>query len=114
MMQGHRVDFSAHTTEDERSRQCRGEVKRVAHTGMVQRLDAQAVAGQKDLAAVAVHDSESEHAVEMPDSIRSPGMIGFENDLRIPVGEKTVSFGFQALTQFVIVVNRTVVDDGVA
>ena len=57
-------------------------------------------------------DGEGEHAVEARHGILSPGMIGFQQDLRVAVREEGVSHLLKFRTEFTVVVNGAVINDG--
>ena len=80
----------------------------------IERLDPQTVAPQHDPAAVALPDREGEHAVELLDEPRPPGVIGLQHHLGVAVGEELVALPFQFGAQFRVIVDAAVEYDGQA
>ncbi|MNO99101.1 hypothetical protein D3C76_908660 [compost metagenome] len=89
-------------------RQAGGEAQALAGLRQVQRLDAEAVAGEEQAPAVALPDGEGEHAVEPWQQFGAPGVIALEQHFGVAAGEEAVAEGFQLRAQFRVVVDGAV------
>ena len=82
-----------------------GEAQASAVVAVVERLDAQAVAGQEQALVAHVPDAEGEHAVQVLRRPLAPGVERLENHLRVAAGEEAVTEGGQLLAQLRMVVD---------
>ena len=91
-----------------------GEHHAVAARQVVQRLDAERVPGQDQVAGALVDDGEREHAAEPAQRIRSPAPPRLEHHLGVGRGGEPDAAGGQLGPQRPVVVQLAVVDDGQA
>src|SRR5690606_27920665 len=92
-------------------RQARCEAEAAARFAIVQRLDAQAITPEHDLARLAVRDRKREHTIEPLYEGWTPGVIRLEQHLGVTVREEPVTSSFELLAELDVVVDRAVVDD---
>ena len=85
---------------------CEQEV--VADLGVVDRLDAVAVAGQHELAARSVPDGEGEHAVQSLERSKAPFLVGAQHDLGVRARAESVPDGLELPPQLAEVVDLPV------
>ena len=78
---------------------------------VVQRLDAERVAGQDEIAGRLVEQREREHAAEPAQRVRSPAAPGLEHDLGVRAGAEADTAGRQLRAQVLVVVQLAVVDE---
>src|SRR5437870_6700541 len=78
---------------------------------VVQRLDAQTIAGQQPSLLAIVPNREGEHAIEALQASRSHFLIEVKDDLGVGLRAEDVSFGFETGAQFLEIVDFTVEDD---
>ena len=90
----------------------RGEVQHVVDVRVVERLDAETVAREEQLAAALVPDSVGEHAAQPVEELDAPSPVGGEDDLGVAVGGEALPAELGA--QLEIVVGLAVVGDDVA
>mgnify|MGYP000747750478 CR=1 FL=1 len=83
----------------------------IAAPAVVQRFDPEPVARHKETLLRPVPNSQGEHAVEPLDAMHAPGIVRFEDDLGIAVGDEPIALGFQLSAEFRKVVDRPVVHD---
>ena len=76
--------------------------------GVIQRLDAEPVAREKQRLRFAIPDGEGECAVQMLGAGIAPLGIGFEDDFGIAVGKKAVATRLQLDAQLRVVVDSAV------
>jgi hypothetical protein len=98
----------------EQPRQGGAEAQRAADLGEVQRLDAEAVAGEDEPAGPPLDEGEGEHAQEAVDAAVAPLGVGLRDDLRVARGEEAVAEALELRAQLVVVVDAAVEDDGAA
>jgi len=79
--------------------------------GVVQRLDADPIARQEQLAAPAVPDRQGEHPFESMQEVRPLLLVEVQQRLGVGARPVTVSFGFQFPAQDCMVVDLAVVGD---
>ena len=92
--------------------QLRGEEDRaVRQLRVVERLDAQAVAGQEQHPLPFVPEAEGEHAAEAIDAAFAPFLPGVDDHLGIAMRPEDVAFRLKLPRQFLEVVDLAVVDD---
>ncbi|MCY1293388.1 hypothetical protein D9M70_426470 [compost metagenome] len=113
-IQRHRVDARVHPAAGQQRRQARGEAQARVVAAQVQRLDAEAVAGEEQGLAVALPDGEGEHAVEFRQQRGAPGVIALEQHLGVAVGMEAVAERLQFGAQFRVVVEGAVEGQGEA
>lgn len=89
----------------------RGEYKSDTVEEVIQRLDAEAVARQKERAVLPVVNAEGPHAVELLDTGRSPKMVAVQHDFGVCAGLKPVPVCFEFTTKRPEVVNLAIVGD---
>ncbi|MCX5682226.1 MAG: hypothetical protein NT049_00875 [Planctomycetota bacterium] len=89
----------------------RSENQPSARVPIVQRLDAEAVAGQEEPPPRGVVDRKGEHAVEAVEALLAPLLVGMEDDLGVGPGAKRVAEMPQFLGQLDVIVNLAVEDD---
>ena len=80
--------------------------------GVIERLDAEAVAGHEHPPRLLLPDHNGKHALEALQAIRAPGVIGLEHHLGVTVGAETVALGLQLLAQLAVVVDGAIEHDG--
>ena len=80
----------------------------VFEQGIEQRLDAEAIAGEKQGFAVAVPEGEREHAAEAVDARGTPGFPGMDDDFGVAAGVENMPQGLKLWNKFLVVVNLTV------
>ena len=114
VVQGRAVDGGIDVATIDQGRQGRGETQPGIGLGVIERLDAEAVTGQHHGACVTLDDGEGEHAVKVLHAKLAPGMVGFQDDLGVAIGEKAVAFGLQFPAEFGVVVYTAIEDDGKA
>src|SRR4029079_1244137 len=95
--------------EGQKSLHFGSEVKGIAHDGVVERLDAETVAGAEETLIRFVPKSESEHAAQMVDTIRTPSLIGSQNNFGVRSGLELLASKF--IPEFNVVVDFAVVGD---
>ena len=83
----------------------------IVEQGVEQRLDAEAVAGEKQGFAVAVPEGEGEHAAEAVDAALAPGFPGVDDDFGVAAGVEDVAERLQFGDEFLVVVDFAVEDD---
>jgi hypothetical protein len=77
------IDRSVDLARSDDAGQGGGETQPAGRLGIIKRLDAEPVAREHHPAALPLVDREGEHAFEAVHAIRSPGMVGLEDDLRV-------------------------------
>ena len=82
--------------------------------GVVKRFFTEAVAGGEEGLLLLIPDGEGEHAVELFDAGGSPMCEGGRDHFGIAVGSKGVSRFNQCFAEFEVVVDLTIVNDGVS
>ncbi len=112
LLQSLRVDFSPHFGQQEDRLDFGGEGEAICIVQIVQRLDAEMVAGQEQVAAALVPDGKREHAVEPPHALGTKPVIELEDDLGIAVRGECIAVGLELFLQLGLVVDLAVVDDG--
>ncbi len=80
--------------------------------GEVERLDAEAVANQRQPAAVALVEREGEHAVEALHAARPPFRPGLDDHLGVAGGREAVALGLELGAELGIIVDAAVEGDG--
>jgi hypothetical protein len=110
MMQRHWVERGIHVRRFQQRLAVGGKAESARRVAVVERLDAQPVAGQEQRALAQIPEGEGEHADQMLDALFAPFGIGFENDLGVALGEEAVTLGQQFPPQFPVVVDRAVED----
>ena len=89
----------------------RGEDEMIADDRVVERLDAEAVAGAEQAPFPFVPDGKGEHAAQVPDAFVAVAVVGGENRLGVRCGAEPPAVA-EGLAQFQVVVDLAVVDDG--
>src|SRR5574341_970419 len=89
----------------------RREEQHAAVPGVVQGLDAEPVPYQDEALALAVIDGEGEHPVKPPHTLRTPLLVGVQDDLRIGARTEHVAEGLQLALKGAEVVHLPVVRD---
>jgi hypothetical protein len=112
VVQRHRVDGGVDVAGPDQRWQRAGEPQPAGRLGQVQRLDAEAVAGQHQPAGVALVDRQGEHADEVVDEVLAPAVVGLRDDLGVGRGEEPVAVPAQLVAQLAVVVDAAVEDDG--
>ena len=112
VVQRHRVDRRVNSVRAHQRRQGRGKAQRAVRLRQVQRLDAEAVAHQREAPAVALVDGEGEHAVEALDRARAPLGPGLDDDLGVAGRGEAVALALELGAEFGIVVDAAVKRDG--
>src|SRR5690606_14475668 len=87
------------------------EAEAVRLVAVVERLDSEPIAREKQLAGVALDDGEGKHAVQPFDKVLAPGVVGLDEHLRVAGGKEAVSPIFERATELPVVVDRAVIDD---
>ena len=77
----------------------------------VERLDPHAVASKDNPTVSLVGNSKGEHAVELLDAVRAPGVERLQNDLGVSMREEAVALFDELAAQFLIVVDATIEND---
>ena len=80
---------------------------------VVERLDAEPVAGSEDRPGLPVEENEREHAVEPGEAVAAPLGVGVEHHLRVGAGGEGVPGGFELVPELAVVVDLAVVHDPV-
>ena len=83
----------------------------VVQTGVVKRLDPEAVAGEKQRFAVAVPEGEGEHAAKAVDTRCAPGFPGVDDDFGVATSVEDMTERLQFWNEFLIVVDFAVEND---
>ena len=81
---------------------------------VVERLDAEEVAGTEQLARIAVPDGEREHAAQTVEHAFAPRQIAREQDLGVGVGLELPTLRLELGSQIAVVVDLAVEHDGEA
>jgi len=111
-LQSCRVQVPFHVATGKQRRQAGGKAQALAVPGQVEGLDAEAVAGQEQGVPVLVPEGEGKHAVEAFQAGFAPGVIGLQDDFRIPVGKEAVAHAAQFPAQFPVVIYGAVENQG--
>ncbi|CRR58565.1 hypothetical protein PAERUG_P45_London_17_VIM_2_12_12_04692 [Pseudomonas aeruginosa] len=90
----------------------RAEQQSLAVPRVIQRLDAQAVAHQQQVAVAAIEDGEGEHPGQVLATTLAPLQIGVQDHLGIAAGAELMSGPAQPLAQGIVVVHLAGVDEG--
>ncbi len=114
VIERHRVEDRVDIAALEQRRQRRGKAQALAGARQVQRLDAQAVAGDEQALAVALPDGKGKHAVELGQQGFAPGVVALEQHFGVAAGIEGVAQGFKLGAQFREVVDRAVERQGQA
>ena len=77
------ADRGLDSRQDQQALDLGGEGQAIPDLPIKERLDAQAVPGQKQLPLPPVPDGQGKHAVEMPDDLRTPGLVTVDDDLGV-------------------------------
>src|SRR5918912_1396977 len=94
-------------SEDERA----GRAAFFVHRRVIQRLDADVVAHERELPLTLIPDGESEHPVETRQALHAPFDEGREQHLRIRVRVKAVLLGLKLPAQLAIVIDFSIEDE---
>ena len=79
---------------------------------VVERLDAEPVAGEEELGLLAVGDREREHADEMVDDCRAPLLVAAQDHFGVGVvGDEPVALRLELAAQLLVVVDLAVEDE---
>ena len=81
---------------------------------VVERLDAEEIAGAEQLARIAVPDGEREHAAQAVEHAFAPCQVAGEQDLGVGVGLELPALRLKLGAQVAVVVDLAVEHDGVA
>ena len=112
--QGPRLDPQLGADRGRERLELGGEHHSLAALPVVQRLDAERVPGQDQLAGPLVEQREREHAAEPGQRVRAPGPPGLQHDLGVGPGDEPGTAGGQFGPQQLEVVQLAVVDEGQA
>ncbi|MNO51799.1 hypothetical protein D3C76_422010 [compost metagenome] len=112
MIERHRIEDRVDVAALEQRRQRRGKTQALAGARQVQRLDAEAVAGDEQALAVALPDGEGKHAVEFRQQRFAPGMETLEQHFGVATGIEGITQAFKFAAQFREVVDRAVEGQG--
>ena len=94
--------------------QLRAEDEAARRGRVVHRLDAEAIAGDEELVALAIPDGEAEHAGERVDAGGAALFVEVHDGFGVAGGLERVAARQEAFTQRAVVVNLAVEDDPVA
>ena len=108
VVERHGVDGFGDIAALQQRRQARGKAQPLGVVAVVQRLDAEAVAGHEQALAVALPNRQGEHAVELGQHGLAPGVVGLEQDFRIALAEELVAQLAQFFAQLRVVINGAV------
>ena len=111
---GARLDPQLRSHRGDEGLQLRGEDQARASRQVVERLDAERVTGQDEIARRLVGQREREHAAEPAQRRRTPGAPGLEHDLGVGFGDEAHAASLQLGPQLLVVVELAVVDEGQA
>src|ERR1017187_5854690 len=89
----------------------RRECERVAVPEIVERLDAQAVAGAEQLLAISVPYGEGKHAAEVRQALVAILLVGVNHRLRVAMALVAMSGGFEFRPYVGVIENFDVVGD---
>ena len=103
-----RIDARVHVARRDERRQGGGEAQALAVLHVVERLDAEAVAGEHEPARVPLVDGEGEHAVEALRRVVPPGVPGLEDHFGVARGEEPVALGLELGAQLLVVIDAAV------
>ena len=92
-MQSHRIERGIHVRRFQQRLAVGGEAKSMRCVAVIQRFDAQPIAGQEQAALAQVPDGEGEHADQMFDALSAPFGVGLEDDFSVAVGKEAVALG---------------------
>jgi hypothetical protein len=110
--QGVRVDPAGHDRAREQRVELRREGEALGTVRPVQRLLAEAVAPEVDLAGARVEDREGEHAPELVHAVDSLLLVQVQDDLGVAGRDEAVPARRQLLAQTVVAVELAVADEG--
>src|SRR4249920_2048828 len=110
-MQRDRIERRVDAAAREQRRQGRGEADEATAFGVIERLDAETVARQHDAAGIALPQRKGEHALEALHAIRAPGVIRFQDDFGVAVGEEAITLALQLRAQLAEIIDAAVESD---
>ena len=85
--------------------------ERAVALGIVERLDADAIAREQQRAAAAVPERDAEHAAQVRERVLAPLLVGVDDGLGVGVGVERVAVGDELGAQLAVVVDLAVEDD---
>jgi hypothetical protein len=92
----------------------RGEPNRLAVVGVVERLDAECVAGEEEGTLAVVPNSEREHPAQRVEHLRAAVGVQVQQNFRVALAAEGATLAFELASQFTIVVDLAVERDHVA
>ena len=109
-----RIEGAVDPGKREKRLELGGENEDAGVIAVMQRLDAEAVARQKQPPLAGIPDGEGPHAVETKLALLAPLGIGSQDDLAVGVGDEAVTETAEFLAQFNVVVDLAVIGQPVA
>ena len=106
-----RVGIARHRAAGKQCLGLRGKAQRPAVVRPVERLDAERIARQQQLARARVPQAEGEHAAQSPDHRRAAIGIELQQHLGVGFAVELVALGLQLRAQFAVVVDFAVEGD---
>src|SRR5205814_10515225 len=104
----HRIGRGVDAAAREQRRQGRGETDEATAFAVIEWLDAEAVARQHDAAGIPLPQRKGEHALEALDAIRTPGVVRFQDDLGVAVGEEAIALALELRAQLAEIIDTAV------
>ena len=111
VVKGGGMDAGIDVTAGQQRGEARRESKPVRRFGIVERLYSEPISGQDNATGIAFPEREREHAQEAFDAVCAPRMVGFDNDLGVPIGEKSIAVGLEFFAKLSEVINAAVEGD---
>ena len=90
----------------------RGEAQGPAIVGIVERLDAERIAGQQEPALPRIPQAEGEHAAQRLDHGRAALLVELQHHLGVGVGTEATALGFELGLELAVIVDLAVEGDG--
>src|SRR5207247_1609647 len=85
--------------------------ERSRHSGVVERLDAQPIAGAEQTALRPVPDGKGEHPIEVSEAVPTPTSVGLKENLRVGSSGEDVAQALELCSELPVVIDLTVEDD---
>ena len=111
MVKGGGMDAGIDVTPGQQRGEARRESKSVTRFGIIQRLYSQPISGQDNATGIALPEREREHAQKAFDAFCAPRMVRFDNDLGVPIGEKSIAAGLELFAKLSEIINAAVEGD---
>src|SRR5581483_4698254 len=106
-----RIELRVHRAMRENHLDLRAEQERIGREPVIERLNSQTVAGDKQRALFAVPDGKSEHAAQIVNAVAAVLLVEMDDGLRVAVGAIPVATRFELTAQLSMVVDFAVKDN---